>query len=438
MTLLILLAAITIVAGTAQYLAFRRLYLYVERELNCPAGNYCPPVSVILPCKGLDAGFADNIRKLLRQNYAGESGHRNFEVVFAVASADDPAYAVLESVRQEFPQIHTSLVVAGINTSRAQKINNQLTALQHIDANSEVIVFVDSDVIARDDFLSRLVGPLAQNGVGATTGYRFYIPYRGDWPSLLRAMWNRMSAWEMAHPSSAFAWGGAMAIRKEIFDRAEITRHWDRSADDDLALTTAVKELGLSVRFVPQCLVATDGDGSLGEIVEWTNRQLILTKVYYPQLWFKAIQRALLLMLWLVAMACAVVMALMGDQSGIMAVAAGLSIFVVEVLFIFKAQNLWRTVLAGALSDADRCAAVALQGHESGTESSAGAGNEGVRKGAGMRQSFESSAFRFCLMLPLAHVLLPWLTLYSLVTNRIKWRGVSYELRSRDEIVVCG
>lgn len=438
MTLLILLAAITVVAGAAQYVAFKRLFRYVERELNSPQSDYCPPVSVILPCKGLDAGFQDNIRKLLRQNYAKPGGSPDFEVVFAVASADDPAYSVLEHVRREFPHVRTSLVVAGINPCRAQKINNQLSALKQIDPRSEVIVFVDSDVIARDDFLTHLVGPLKHVGVGATTGYRFYIPYRGDWASLLRAMWNRMSAWEMAHPAYSFAWGGAMAIRKEIFERAEIERHWDRSADDDLSLTTAVKDLGLAVRFVPQCLVATDGDGTLSEIVEWTNRQLILTKVYYPKLWFKAIQRALLLTMWLVAMSFAIAAAVMGNPQAMLAVAAGLSIFGVEAWFIFKAQNLWRTVLSGAFSDADFQSAAQGDAARTGMGASSHAGDEGVKKAGDMRRAFEATPYRFCLMLPLAHIMLPWLTLYSLVTNRIKWRGVSYELRKRDEIVVCG
>jgi len=58
---------------------------------------------------------------------------------------------------------------------------------------------------------------------------------------------NRVSAWELASPSCAFAWGGAMAIRKEVFDKARVIESWDRAADDDLSLTTAVKALGLDV-----------------------------------------------------------------------------------------------------------------------------------------------------------------------------------------------
>lgn len=34
-----------------------------------------------------------------------------------------------------------------------------------------------------------------------------------------------------------------MAIRREVFERARIAEHWDNSADDDMSLTKAIKNL---------------------------------------------------------------------------------------------------------------------------------------------------------------------------------------------------
>src|SRR5262249_5438042 len=149
---------------------------------------------------------------------------------------------------QENVKVPVKFVIAGLNPKRGQKINNQLAALGEIAADSEALVFVDSDVIARRDFLKHLVSRLADENVGATTGYRFYIPFKGDWPSLIRSLWNRMSAWELANPKSAFAWGGAMAIKRSTFEKARVASHWDAACDDDLSLTTAVKDLGLTVK----------------------------------------------------------------------------------------------------------------------------------------------------------------------------------------------
>ncbi len=113
----------------------------------------------------------------------------------------------LQEVQAEFPSIPSRLVIAGINERRAQKINNQLCALKQISSDVEVLVFVDSDVIARNDFISHLVAPLQDNQVGIATGYRFYIPFRGDWPSLLRSLWNRVTAWELASQGFCFCLG---------------------------------------------------------------------------------------------------------------------------------------------------------------------------------------------------------------------------------------
>ncbi|CAN5414296.1 hypothetical protein BH10CYA1_BH10CYA1_01830 [soil metagenome] len=421
--MLFLLGLITLAATLAQIVSFNRMFAYVQRELAFkPSPDYSPKASVILPCKGLDPGFEENITRLLDQRYIGIDGRPRFEVIFAVAQENDPAYSVLQRICASQQKVDTKVVVAGINQARAQKINNQLRALQEISDDSAVLVFVDSDVIARNDFLLYLTAHLHDSTVGVTTGYRFYIPFKGDWPSLLRSLWNRMSAWELADPNYAFAWGGAMAIRRQTFADAKVAEHWDRAADDDLSLTTAVKEIGLKVRFVPQCLVASDGDATIAEIVEWTNRQLILTKVYYPKLWRRAIRRAVILVVWLVALAASIASAaLTGSTELIAASVAGLILLPVEVYFLLKAQHLWYRVLSLSAKEEDFNAANSAQ-------------NSSER--ALMEHAYQSSLLRFSLVLPLAHIVLPWMTLYSVLTNRIRWRGIDYELRSPSEVVI--
>ncbi len=391
----LLLVVVTAVVAVVQSVAFRRLYDYVDKELNRSPQDVLPKASVILPCKGLDPAFRENVEKLLQQDYP------DFEVIFAVAQESDPAYSHLVELSSRFQK--SRVVVAGIALQRSQKINNQLHALTFVRGESEVIVFVDSDVIAREDFMRQLVAPLADPQVGVTTGYRFYIASPDNWASVLRSLWNRMSAWELANPKYAFAWGGAMAIKKDTFERAGVLAAWDRAADDDLSLTTSVKKLGLTVRFVPRCLVASDGDASVGEIVEWTNRQLILTKIYYPELWQRAIMRASVMLAWLALMVVALSRwASTGDMQAAVASFAGSTIIPVEVFFLLKARRLWQRVLT------DRS------------------------------QHLSESLLSSCLAIPLAHLVLPFWTLYSVLTNRIQWRGVTYELRSPTETLVIG
>lgn len=400
MTILTILLIITALVCISQLVAFTRMYGYVNRALAKGNPSYMPQLCVILPCKGLDPGFEDNVRKLLAQDY-WQDGRPKFQVIFTVASESDPAYPLLKKISEAEQNVPCDLVVAGVNPIRAQKVNNQLAALKLMPENIEAIAFVDSDVIARADFLRHLIGGLDDPKVGATTGYRFYIPERADGPALIRSLWNRMSAWELVSPRYSFAWGGAMAIRRAVFEKARVAMHWERACDDDLALTTAVKAIGLEVKFIPQCLVASHGDGSWDEVVEWTNRQLILTKVYYPRLWRVAIARAAIMGLWLMLMGFSAGAYLSNPEPGYRdAIVAGLLLLPLEVLFLVIGQHLWSKVLTDRQ---DQIAGLFL---------------------------------KFILAVPLAHLTLPWMTLYSVTTNRIQWRGVTYELRSPTETVI--
>jgi len=406
------LTFITLVATITQFVQYKRMRGYVQDALAKSAPTYRPKLSVILPCKGLDPGFKSNVAKLLSQEYFDpkDATKANFEVIFCVATQDDPAYSVLQEIIDSHPAVKTKLVVAGINPVRGQKINNQLAALEQISPETEVLAFTDSDVVARPDFLSHLVAPLSDERVGIATGYRFYIPFKGDWISLLRSLWNRLTAWELVS-RYAFAWGGAMAIRREIFSRARVRQHWDRSCDDDLSMTTAVKALGLSVQFVPQCLVISDGDTNVKEAVEWLNRQAILTKIYYPGLWRKGILRAAILAFWLLAVLyCICAVTLFHEANELIALAIGLTLVPVEIFFLVQAQSLWKSVV---IANVDRDA-------------------EHLR----FEDAYDKTLLRYTIVLPLAHLLLPWLSLYSILTNRIRWRGVNYLLKSPSEIVV--
>ena len=62
-------------------------------------------------------------------------------------------------------------------------------------------------------------------------------------------------------------------------------RHWPGTVSDDYALTRAVREAGGHIHFQPRCLVASREDSTLAALLAWTNRQIIITRVYAPHLW---------------------------------------------------------------------------------------------------------------------------------------------------------
>ncbi|MBK8574622.1 MAG: glycosyltransferase [Elusimicrobia bacterium] len=204
-------------------------------------------VAVILPCKGIDPGFRDNLRAFFDQDYP------SLELVFSVATADDPACAEIDAVMEEYAgSVKAYRMVAGIENVRAQKITNLLSAVKWLGASANILVFADSDLRPDSGFVRRLVAPLVLPQVGATTGYRWYAPQDTRLGSILRSTWNAGALPFVSDSKHNFCFGGAMAIRKNVYDIAGIAQAWDRTLSDDLMLTVKVRGLGLETQFVLQ------------------------------------------------------------------------------------------------------------------------------------------------------------------------------------------
>jgi cellulose synthase/poly-beta-1,6-N-acetylglucosamine synthase-like glycosyltransferase len=257
----------------------------LARLLHTPAAHgdgqpaELPMVSVLAPCRGIDNGFEAYARALLCQEYP------HYEVLFIVESTVDPAWHVLGRILAETPSARAALVVAGTAEGCSQKIHNLLVGLEYIDAQTTTLAFVDSDAQVHRQWLKALVAALEGQPVGATSGFRWYVPGRRSWASSLRSAWNAASIGLIVHPRFEFAWGGSCAIHREVFEKLHIGRAWSCGLSDDLLLTRAVRSAGLRIQFVPACLVPSFEPCTWRELLEWTNRQVTITRVYALHLW---------------------------------------------------------------------------------------------------------------------------------------------------------
>ncbi|MBX3280282.1 MAG: glycosyltransferase family 2 protein [Acidobacteria bacterium] len=268
--------------------AVLRFARYSSRRRS-PHNRYQPKAVVIVPCRGLEPGLEDNIRALCAQDY------REYELVFVTESDSDPAHALLSRVIKQCRR-PAWMIVAGEASEQGQKIHNLQAAidmLNSLDRRAEVLVFADSDARPARNWLADLVAPLDERRVGATTGFRWYLPERGGLWSLLLSVWNA-SALGLLGERSSFAWGGATAIRRENFDRLRIRDSWTGALSDDYVLTRAVQEAGQRIKFVPTCLVATHADADFRDLVEFTTRQIRITRVYAPRIFKLALATNLL------------------------------------------------------------------------------------------------------------------------------------------------
>jgi ceramide glucosyltransferase len=238
-----------------------------------------PSVSVLAPCRGVEEHFEDYVRALLSQEYA------RYEVLFLVESIVDPAWPVLDRLLADTPGACASLIVTGKAAGCSQKIHNLLVGLDHIAPESSVLVFVDSDAQVHPHWLRALVMPLDDATVGAASGYRWYVPCPAGVAGSLRSAWNAATLGLITHRRYGFAWGGSCAMRREVFDTLRIRDAWSHGLSDDLLLTQAVRAAGLKIPFVPACLVPTVEPCTWRQLIEWTNRQTTIVRVYEPYAW---------------------------------------------------------------------------------------------------------------------------------------------------------
>lgn len=386
---LVLLQSLLSLRGGLRYFDFFRRGLDARRAL------YMPHASVFVPCRGLDQGLRQNLTALFLQHYP------SYELVFVFDSREDPARAIAESLAAEFEgQTVASVrfVVAGRATSSGQKVHNLLTAIAEAGDASEVFVFVDTDARTQPDWLRSLVAPLADESVGAATGYRWFLPLAGGFASQLRSVWNASIASALGSDVwRNFCWGGSTAIRRATFERLNIRGRWRGVVSDDYALTRALQNAELPVYFVPACLTASLEDCTFRELVEFTTRQLKITRVYAPHLWrIVLISNMLFVAFFFGGLTLSALLAAFE-------LPFAWPLVLVSVVFLL---GVWKAFFRL------RAVALALEDHH-------------ARIRAGL--------WAHLLLWPLTAVLFLYNALAAAASRRIVWRGIEYELKSPTE-----
>ncbi|MCD6512863.1 MAG: glycosyltransferase family 2 protein [Thermoplasmata archaeon] len=209
-------------------------------------------VSVIIPFKGKDF---NNISYFLQQMYD------DYEIIVVV---DDEK-------EMEFIDKRAKVALNKNIPTCSGKISALLTGIEK--AKGEIYVFADADIKPHEEWLSYLVGNI--NGM-VSTSYRWYFKNK------LLSCWNCAAASLLFYQRFNFAWGGATAIEKELFEKLKIDEIWRNEIVDDLTLTKAVKEAGYRINFVPQAIAEADEEIN---IVKWMNRQMAWIRHYFPSLW---------------------------------------------------------------------------------------------------------------------------------------------------------
>lgn len=261
-----------------------RNYLYALSKYKKQRLSYRPRTALMIPCKGLDAAFDENITSFFRQDYEG------YVLWFVVAEDSDPAYERLcelkERLSNDSKAQEVRILIAGQGKFCSQKIHNLLYCCERISGDIEVLAFADSDASVRPDWLSHLVWPLHQSKNGAASGYRWFIPQKSNPASLALSAVNGKIAQLLGNSRLNLAWGGSMAIRVDVFREVGLDNIWPKALSDDLSLSYAVRKAGKKITFVPACLVASYESMTWRQLFEFGRRQFLITRVSAAATWW--------------------------------------------------------------------------------------------------------------------------------------------------------
>ncbi len=251
---------------------------YTRRRCATDAGFYAPRTAVLCSCKGLEPGLERNLTTLT------EFDHQNYQVFFVLASESDPAHSIVKRVAAgSKPKAH--VLIAGAPEGCGEKVNNLRFAIEQLPPDFEFLAFADSDGRPGKSWLKRLISPLADQRIGATTTMRWLIPNRSDLPSAFLAAWNAPVVTMLTEKGKNFCWGGGSAIRRSLFDQIGVIEDWKSSVSDDYSLTRALHHAGRSIMFLPDCLTVSYVEATFASLFEFANRQILITRVYSEQMW---------------------------------------------------------------------------------------------------------------------------------------------------------
>jgi hypothetical protein len=272
------------------------------RDRHWPAGR----AAVIAPCKGVDVGMEKNLAALFRQDYD------DFEIAFVVENPDDPACAVIDRLIADHPCVAARLIVAGRSSRSGQKVHNLRAAVAALGPDVQYLAFVDSDAAPRSEWLRLLLARLDRPEIGATTGYRWFIPAR---PSLANYLLYSMNCGVMmllGLRGQHWVWGGSWAIRRERFEALGLHDAWKGTVSDDLMASRLLGEARLPTRFEPVGVVGSPLDQSFGQMFAFLRRQYLLGRHHVGFWWAAALAGCTVTSLAWLASAAAIGWSLLG------------------------------------------------------------------------------------------------------------------------------
>jgi len=229
-------------------------YFRSTRKTSNANDPFIPPASILKPVRGLDYEAYENFASFCRLDYP------EYELLFAVSDASDPAIPIIEKLRADFPGRSIRLITNVAHVGTSDKVNNLCQLARN--AKYDFLVMSDSDVRVEPDYLRQVTAPFADPKVGVVTAF-----YKSQSPGTLASNLDALGMYMDSAPAAlvarkiegrlGFAFGWTMATSKrhlaEIGGWEAMVNH--HSEDFELGKRIALRGHRVVLMAKPVCMI---------------------------------------------------------------------------------------------------------------------------------------------------------------------------------------
>ena len=252
-----------------------------------------PGITVLRPMCGAEPMLEEALVSCFSQDYP------DYQIVFGIQDPNDPALAVLDRVRQRFPERDVAVVIDSTPHGQNRKVANLINMLP--SAKHEILVISDSDIHVPGNYLDSLLGELQKPGCGMVCSL-----YAGL-PPANAGLFERLGALQITHSFLPGVMMSRMMGRQDclgstvMMTKDTLARTGGFAALSDLlaednALGRKVRDLGLDIGLSYVVAAATVPEATLQDLwlheTRWTRTirglapyALAASVLQYPLFW---------------------------------------------------------------------------------------------------------------------------------------------------------
>jgi ceramide glucosyltransferase len=215
-----------------------------KTDMSVRPTQFAPPVCFLKPLKGTDPDMCESFRSHCLQDYP------EYEVIFGVSDANDPATESVKQLQREFPGRRILCVVCPESLGANVKVSNLKQMLNA--ASYDYLIINDSDILVDHDYLRRVMAPLADKSVGLVTCLYRGIPAptlgsRLEALGISTDFCPSVLAARQLEGGIRFGLGSTLAFRRADLARIGGFESFVDFLADDYELGRRIADLGLSI-----------------------------------------------------------------------------------------------------------------------------------------------------------------------------------------------